>query len=104
MGIQLKDRWCLLCAAVVETVQHFLMDCAHFEDEWSSTALCDAITMMLIVASAGGSESVAFPMQQLKRDEQWRLTGGSHASIRDEQLRRRVAARILASIGKFVGV
>jgi hypothetical protein len=101
--IKLKDRWCLLCEAAVETEQHFLMDChcAHFEDERSPTALGDAISTMLTEASAGGSEPVAFPMQQLRRDEQWRLlTDGSHASIRDEQLRRRVTARILASIGK----
>jgi hypothetical protein len=98
--IKLKDRWCLLCAAAVKTEQHFLMDCTHVEDE--RTALGDAISTMLTEASAGGSEPVAFPMQQLRRDEQWRLlTGGSHASIKDNRLQRRVTARILVSIGEW---
>ena len=97
-GLDFKDRCCLLCATAVETEQHFLLDCAHFEDE--RTALGDAISTM--VACAGGHDSIAFSMQQLSRNEQWRLlTGGSHTSIRDERLQRRVTARILSSVGEW---
>ena len=75
-----------------------MLDCAQFKDE--RTALGDAISTMM--ACAGGHEPSAFSMQQLSRNEQWRLlTGGSHTSIRDERLQRRVTARILSSVGEW---
>ena len=57
---------------------------------------------MVTEAGADDDEPVAFSMQQLSRDAQWRLlTGGSHGSITDQTLQRRVTARILASIGAW---
>ena len=76
------------------------MDCSYFDD--SRTALYDAISKMVTEAGADDDEPVAFSMQQLSRDVQWRLlTGRSHGSIKGEPLQRRVTARILATIGAW---
>jgi hypothetical protein len=76
------------------------MDCSYFDD--GRTALYDAISKMVTEAGADDEEPVAFSMQQLSRDAQWQLlTGGSHGSITDESVRRRVTARMLASIGEW---
>ena len=76
------------------------MDCSYFDD--SRTALYDAISKMVTEAGADDDEPVAFSMQQLSRDAQWQLlTGGLQGSITDESVRRRVTARVLASIGEW---
>lgn len=99
-GLEAQERLCPLCAAAVETEQHHLLDCSYFDD--SRTALYDAISKMVTEAGADDDEPVAFSMQQLSRDAQWRLlTGRSHGSVKGEPLQQRVTARILATIGAW---
>ena len=99
-GLDEEDRWCPLCAQAVETEQHFLIDCTVCEDE--RRALYGAIDAMVTQANADGDEPSAFSVQQLSRDEQWRLlTGGSHGSISGDRLKQRVHALILVAIAQW---
>jgi hypothetical protein len=101
-GLDVEDRLCPLCAAAAETEQHFLLDCAVYRDERAK--LYAAINTMLTAANTQHGGANALPAQlQLSRDEQWcLLTGGSHASIVGDALKRRVRARVLAAIGAWM--
>jgi len=57
---------------------------------------------MVSEAHACDEDSIAFSVQQLPSDAQWRLlTGQLHGSIKGKPLQRRVTARILAAIGAW---
>ena len=90
-----------MCAESVETEEHFLLDCTFRKDE--RAALYDAIGSMVTTARAERDDRNAFSIQQLSRDERWRLlTGGTVNTIGKEELRQRLVARILASIAQWM--
>jgi hypothetical protein len=96
-----EDRLCPLCAKETETEKHFLLDC-----QWRNSArksLFNAIDGMVTTARIATGNPSAFVMQQLSREQQWRLmTGGSLDIIPGkEELQRRVTARILVAIAQW---
>jgi len=99
-GLDEEDRWCPLCAQAAETEPHFLLDCTIFKEE--RRRLYTAVDTMVVTASAAAGKPCVFSVTLLSRDEQWRLlTGGSHRSIADSELKPRVHALILAAIAQW---
>jgi hypothetical protein len=95
-----EDRLCPLCATAVETEQHFLLDCEWHEN--GRKTLFNAIDGMVTAARIAAGNAEAFVMQQLSRDDQWKLmTGGTLSVIGKEELQRRVTARILVAIAQW---
>jgi hypothetical protein len=96
-GLEERLRVCLMCAAAVETVDHFLLDCTHYRDE--RTALFTRIDELVHHAAAEGRSDPDFSLRDQSRVEQMSiLLGGTHRSIsrarRDTDVRRSVLIAI----------
>ena len=99
-GEEIDERLCLMCGVAVETEQHFLLECNFYQQERENLfSQLDA----LVAADVDEKRIAVFTISRLSPSDQlFFLTGGLHKSIKGVRVRRRLQAKILVEVAKWM--